>query len=107
MFVDGYYTYENFMDAATRSLQAVEAALRMRFDAGSKASFAQLIDRAKAEGLVGDYTHEILHLGRRLRNDQIHATTLPVLSPAIAARILGSSHKLVAEIFESSERGAK
>jgi hypothetical protein len=25
MFVDGYYTYENFMDATTRSLQAVES----------------------------------------------------------------------------------
>lgn len=36
MFVDGYYTFENFMDAATRSLQAAEAALRVRFDAGPK-----------------------------------------------------------------------
>src|SRR6185437_13862493 len=65
MFVDGYYTFENFMDAATRSLQAVEAALRVRFDAGPRDSFARLIDRAKAEGLVDDYTHEILHDGRR------------------------------------------
>ncbi len=99
MFVDGYYTYENFIDAATRSLQAVEAALRVRFDAGSKVSFAHLIDRAKKEGLVDDYAHDILHTGRRLRNDQIHATTLPVLNPAIAARLIASSHKLVAELF--------
>ncbi|SRR6266851_7725960 len=101
MFADGYYTYENFMDAATRSLQAVEAALRVRFDAGSKVSFAQLIDRAKAGGLVDDDAHDILHTGRELRNRQIHATTLPVLNPAIAARMIGTSHKLVAEIFGS------
>jgi hypothetical protein len=99
LFVDGYYTYENFYDAATRSLQAVEAALRVRFDAGSKVSFARLIDRAKAEGLVNDYTHDILHTGRQLRNRQIHATTLPVFNPAIAARIIATSHQLVAELF--------
>ena len=103
MFVDGYYTYENFMDAATRSLQAVEAALRVRFDAGEKASFAQLIDRAKAEGLVDDDTHDVLHAGRRLRNSQIHATATPALNPAMSARVIGSSHKLVAEIFNSEQ----
>jgi hypothetical protein len=101
MFVDGYYTYENFMDAGTRSLQAVEAALRVRFSAGNGATFFQLIDRAKAEGLVSDEAHEILHVGRRLRNDQIHATNLPVINPAIAARMIGTSHKLVAELFEA------
>jgi hypothetical protein len=99
LFVDGYYTYENFIDAATRSLQAVEAALRVRFDAGSKVSFVKLIDRAKAEGLVDDYTHEILHTGRELRNRQIHATTLAVFNPAIAARVIATSHRLVAELF--------
>jgi hypothetical protein len=99
MFVDGYYTYENFTDAATRSLQAVEAALRVRFDAGSKVSFARLIDRARAEGLVDDYTHDILHTGRILRNREIHATAPSVLNPASAVGIIGASHKLVAEIF--------
>ena len=100
LFVDGYYTYEDFYDAATRSLQAVEAALRVRFDAESKVSLAKLIDRARAEGLVDGYTYEILHTGRELRNRQIHATTLAVLNPAIAARIIATSHKLVAELFE-------
>ena len=99
LFVDGHYTYENFCDAATRSLQAVEAALRVRFDAGSKVSFAKLIDRANAEGLVNDYTHDILHTGRELRNRQIHATTLPVFNPAIAASIIATSHQLVAEVL--------
>lgn len=47
MFVDGYYTYENFMDAATRSLQAVEAALRVRFDGAEKVSFFKLIERCR------------------------------------------------------------
>jgi hypothetical protein len=63
IFVDGYYTYENFIDAATRSLQAVEVALRVRMDAGTKVSFAQMIDRAKAEGLVDDEAHDVLHTG--------------------------------------------
>ena len=99
LFVDGYYTYDDFYDAAIRSLQAVEAALRVLFDADSKISFAKLIDRAKAEGLVADYTHDILHTGRELRNRQIHATTLPVLNPAIAARIIATSHQLVTELF--------
>ena len=99
MYVDGYYTYENFMDAVTRSLQAVEAALRERFDAGTRPIFAQLIDRAKTEGIVTDDVQEILHLGRRFRNDQVHATGLIALNPAISARMIGASHKLVAEIF--------
>jgi hypothetical protein len=99
LFIDGYYTYENFTDAATRSLQAVEAALRVRFDAGDKVPFAKLIDRAKEEGLVDDYAHDILHAGRKLRNREIHATTLAVLNPAMAAGIIGTSHKLVVELF--------
>jgi hypothetical protein len=99
MFVDGYYTFENFIDAATRSLQAVEAALRVRLEAGSKISFAQLIDRAKTEDLIDDYVHDILHTGRILRNQQVHATTTAVFNPAIAARVIETSHALVAELF--------
>jgi len=99
MYVDGYYTFDNFMDAVTRSLQAVEAALRVRFEAGANVSFFALIDRAKAEGLVGDDTHEILHLGRIFRNRQVHATTMPALNPAAAADMIGAAHKLVVEIF--------
>ena len=100
MFIDGYYTYENFIDAATRSLQAVEAALRVRLEAGSKISFAQLIDQAKEKGLIDDSGHDILDTGRILRNRQIHATTTAVFNPAIAAGIISTSHGLVAELFE-------
>ena len=107
MFIDGYYTYENFIDAATRSLQAVEAALRVRLNAGQRPTFAQLIDRAEAEGLVGAEAHEVLHLGRRFRNDQIHATGLPALNPAMAAGMIGASHKLVAELFEAQARSGR
>lgn len=42
-----YYTFENFMDAATQRLQAVEAALRVRLGVGPKASFGMLIKRAQ------------------------------------------------------------
>ena len=100
MFIDGYYTYENFIDAATRSLQAVEAALRVRLDAGAKTSFAQLIDQAGNKGLIDDPGHDILHTGRILRNQQIHATTTAVFNPAITASIIATSHALVAELFE-------
>ena len=70
MFIDGYYTYENFIDAATRSLQAVEAALRVRLDADAKTSFAQLIDQARNKGLIDDSGHDILHTGRILRTSR-------------------------------------
>ncbi len=99
MFVGGYYTYENFIDAAIRSLQAVEAALRVRLKAGSKTSFARLIDRAKSDGLIDDYAEDILHIGRRLRNSHIHATTSAVYNPAITAGIIATSNKLVTELF--------
>ena len=102
MFVDGYYTYENFMDAVTRSLQALEAALRVRFGASEKEPFAQLINRARTEGLVGNDAHELLHVGRKFRNSQIHATNLPALTPAAAAGMIRTSHRLVAEIFAHS-----
>lgn len=101
MFVEGYYTYENFMDAATKSLQAVEAALRVRLDAGPRPTFDRLIDQAKARGLVGDDAHEILHVGRRFRNIQIHATAMSVITPAMAAGMIGTPHELVAELFEA------
>jgi hypothetical protein len=67
MFIDGYYTYENFIDAAVRSLQAVEAALRVRLEAGSKISFAQLIDQARENGLIDDSCRDILHTGTTVR----------------------------------------
>ena len=43
--------------------------------------------RAKAEGPIDGYTHDILHTGHELRNRQIHSTTLAVLNPTIAARM--------------------
>jgi hypothetical protein len=101
LFVDGYYTYENFTDAAIRSLQAVEAALRVRFDAGTKISFARLIERAHEDHLVDDEARDALNLGRHLRNSQIHTTILAVLNPASAVLIIRTSHQLVAEIFSS------
>jgi hypothetical protein len=99
LFIDGYYTYENFTDAATRSLQAVEAALRVRFGAGDRITFARLIDRAHDEGLVDDDAHEILHLGRKIRNNHVHATRQVVWPPVIAANAIRTSHLLVATIF--------
>jgi hypothetical protein len=100
MFVDGYYTYDNFMDAVVRSLQAVEAAFRVRLAAGESMSFVQLVKRAAARGLMSDEARDVLDAGRHFRNSQIHATSVPALSPAMAAGMLAASHKVVAELFD-------
>ena len=55
----------------------------------------------KTHGLVGQEAQDVLHAGRRFRNGEIHATALAVLSPAMAAGMIGASHKLVADLFES------
>jgi hypothetical protein len=102
MFVDGYYTYEDFFDAATRSIQAVEAALRTRYEADETVTFYKLIERAAADGLVDEYTQDILHTGRKLRNRQIHATQTQVLPPVMAANVIRASHLLVAGLFGGS-----
>jgi hypothetical protein len=103
MYIDGYYTYENFMDAATRSLQSVEAALRVRYATADNVSFFKLVERAHNEGLVNDYTYDILHAGRQLRNSQIHATNQPAVPPVMSANVIRASHQLVSEIFEEGQ----
>jgi hypothetical protein len=76
MFTDGYYTYENFTDAATRSPEAVEAALRVRLDVGTRPSFVQLIDHTRNNGLINDHAHNIFHTGRIcVTANPLHATT--------------------------------
>ena len=101
IFVDGYFTYENFIDAVVRSLQAVEAALRVRLNVGTSVGFAQLIDRAKALAVISEETREALHAGRAFRNSQIHATTMAMITPAIAAGMIAASHKLIADLFDT------
>lgn len=100
LFVDGYYTYENFIDAVIRSLQAVEAAMRLRFNAKKGDSFTQLIQRANREGLIDDHARDALDAGRRFRNSQIHATALAILPPSMAAGMIETSHKFVFDLFE-------
>jgi hypothetical protein len=100
MFVDGYYTYENFMDAATRSIQAVEAALRIKLETSQTTPFKKLIDGARHEGLVDDYVQDILHTGREIRNNHVHATQQYLWVPAMAAAAIRTSHILVAKIFD-------
>lgn len=79
---------------------------RFAFDS-SKASFASLIDRAKDEGLIDDYAHDMLHTGRKLRNIHIHETSPSVYNPASAAQVIATSHKLVAEIFDDNDVSGK
>ena len=73
----------------------MEAALCVRFDAGDKVGFARLIDRAKAEGLVDDYTHDISPIPAvNYGTDRSTPASWP---PPSAARIIATSHHLVAE----------
>jgi hypothetical protein len=102
-FADGYYTYENFADAAAKSLQAVEAALRCRLEESQNPTLAKLIDRAHEQGLFDDAAKDILHTGRELRNRQFHATAQPIWTPALAAEVIHTSHRLVAELFEAAD----
>lgn len=104
LFIDGYYTYANFADAAVRSLQAVEAALRTRLDSSTHQNFAQLIDRGYAEGLITDGARDALNAGRKLRNSSVHASAVQVWTPALAAEIIRTSHVLIAELFDAQER---
>ena len=71
----------------------------VRLEARSRTSLSQLIDQAKEDGLIGGYAQDILHAGRKLRNSHIHATALAVYNPAITARVIVTSHQLVAELF--------
>jgi hypothetical protein len=50
--------------------------------------------------LVDEGAGEVLDAGRYLRNSQIHETSLPAFPPVMAAQMIATSHKLVAEIFE-------
>jgi hypothetical protein len=102
-FADGYYTYENFADAAAKSLQAVEAALRYRLEASQNPNLAKLIKRAHHLGLVDDDAQDILDTGRELRNRQFHATAQPIWNPALAAEVIRTSHRLVADLFEPAD----
>ena len=48
----GYYAYSLFAVAGTRSILAVEAALKLRLDATRNSIFKSLVERAEAAGLV-------------------------------------------------------
>jgi hypothetical protein len=84
-------------------LQAVEAALRVRVGKSQKTPFVSLIKRAHELGLLDDEAQDILHTGRELRNRQFHATAQPIWNPALAADVIRTSHRLVADLFETTD----
>jgi hypothetical protein len=59
-----------------------------------------IIDLARADGIVNDYTYDIIHTGRQLINRHIHAMEQQVWPPLLAANVIGASHMLVAELFD-------
>ena len=97
LFVYGLYNYENFPDAAMKSLQGVEAALRLKLR--SVARVVDLARRAYGESLITDDERERLDAGRKLRNRLVHAESQPVWTPALAAEIISASHHVAARLF--------
>jgi len=96
--------FRSFFTAKTsRDIEATQAHFHpgktVYFDATLGWALRANADVRKNDGLIDDYAQDILHNGRRLRNSHIHATTSAVYNPAIAARVIATSHKLVAELF--------
>jgi hypothetical protein len=96
LYVYGLYNYENFADAAAKSMQAVEAALKLKL--GAKDSFFKLIEKAGAQGLLSDEERDHLHAGRQLRNRLVHVEAQPIWTPALAAEIVAASHEVIARL---------
>ena len=102
LFAHSYFVYEFATVAVMWSLLAVEAALRARLNAKPDTSFAKLIDRALEAGVLSGLRHDQLNAGRKLRNEWMHATVHPVLSPGMAEEMLRASHELIALMFPES-----
>ncbi|GAA0520951.1 hypothetical protein Ade02nite_65020 [Paractinoplanes deccanensis] len=102
MFSLGLYSYELIACSASWSITAVEAALKLRLDAGSK-PFQWLIELAIEKGMVSAYLGDILDAGRQIRNRFVHEGRQPIWTLGMASSVIGSSFKIVAELYPSPE----
>lgn len=105
MFALGYYSYELVACSNAWSLFGVEAALKLRLEAPQKTPFGRLIKDAKETGLVGEHMADILDTGRELRNRFVHEGRQPTWTLGMAGSVIGTSFRLVAELYPDESAG--
>ncbi|MFF3855191.1 hypothetical protein [Micromonospora sp. NPDC002575] len=103
MFCLGYYSYELVACSNSWSLFAVEAALKLRFNASKGTSFNQLIKAAHDQALISDYLADILDTGRQLRNRFVHEGKQPVWTLGMTGKVIGASFRIVADLYPEDE----
>lgn len=81
------------------ALLAVESALRDRLAVSEKPSLATLVERARGLELIDREGADLLDVGRRLRNDLLHSHHQGAWTPALAAPVLATSHRLVVTLY--------
>jgi hypothetical protein len=101
LYVLGYYAYSLFAVAGIWSILAIEAALKLRFDAGRTANFKSLVERAEAAGLIPPqgWDNGRLDAGRKLRNRTLHGESQQLWTPAMAEPVIAASHEAVAALY--------
>lgn len=98
LYSHGCFVYDFVTVAAHYSLIALEAALSLRLNRSD--SFAKLIKRAHAEGVIGyDETERLDKAARHLRNDFSHAKQQAIWTPAMASGVIASVHSSIANLF--------
>jgi hypothetical protein len=107
MFALGFYSYDLVACSNSWSIFAVEAALKLRLNADEKTPFAKLVKLALEEGLVSAYLADILDTGRDLRNRFVHEGKQPNWTFGMAHRVIGSSFKIVAELYPDDSGGSE
>ena len=108
LYTFGYYAYSLFAVAGTWSILAVEAALKLRLDAGRSATFKGLVERAEAAGLVPPqgWADGRLDAGRQLRNRTVHGESQQLWTPAMAESVIAASHEAVATLYPDTSTSA-
>jgi hypothetical protein len=98
--------YEFAALAVEKSLQALERALRLRFDVSDRVAFKDLISRAGRAGLVSAADQDVMDTARQLRNMFAHPATSPALPLVMVVGMLENSHRLIAGLFPSEAADA-
>jgi hypothetical protein len=97
LYIFSYFAYEFLTVGVLVSLQAVEAALRLKLS--SRARFLNLAHDALEQGLITEDQYERLDAGRQLRNAFSHPSQQAVWTYGMAAPSIEASHQIVADLF--------
>jgi hypothetical protein len=98
MFALGFYSYELIASSCAWSITAVEAALKLRL-AEPRYSFDRLIKLAVERDLIAESLADILDAGRQIRNRFVHEGTQPLWTLGMASNAIGTSFKVVSELY--------